>query len=357
MDGNGPRMGGGRSRWLWAGLAAAVVVGGLAGALGVALTRGSSASEACSVTAVADKALPSVVTIHVRSGTSTGNGSGEVIRGSGEILTNNHVIAAAANGGSIQVVFSDGATAPATLVGRDPKTDLAVIKVSGQDSHPPIPLGTSKGVKVGQPVVAIGAPVGLASTVTGGIVSALDRTVEVPADNGQTALLVSAVQTDAAINPGNSGGALVDCDGKLIGVPTAGASVPSPSGQPSAGNVGLGFAIPVDLAKSVSDQLIATGSVTHSSFGVEAVTVSSAPASEAGVSEGLYLAGVVPGGPAASAGLRAGDVITKLDGQPATDTNQLAAITLTRRPGDSVSVTYQRAGQSATASVVLGAQP
>jgi putative serine protease PepD len=349
-------MSGGRSRRLWAGLAAALVVGGLAGALGVALTRGSSASEACAVTTVADKTLPSVVTINVRSGTSAGNGSGEVIRGSGEILTNNHVIAPAANGGSIQVVFSDGATAPATLVGRDPKTDLAVIKVSGQDAHPPIPLGTSKGVKVGQPVVAIGAPVGLASTVTSGIVSALDRTVEVPADDGQTALLISAVQTDAAINPGNSGGALVDCDGKLIGVPTAGASVPSPSGQPSPGNIGLGFAIPVDLAKSISDQLIATGSVTHSYFGVEAVTVSSAAASEAGVSEGLYLAGVVPGGPAASAGLRAGDVITKLDGQPATDTNQLAAITLTKRPGDSVSVTYQRAGQSATASVVLGAQ-
>jgi putative serine protease PepD len=348
-------MGGGRSRWVWARLAAAVVVGGLAGALAVALTRGST--QACPVTAVADKALPSVVTIHVQSGTSAGNGSGEVIRASGEILTNNHVIAAAANGGSIQVVFADGATAPATLVGRDPQTDLAVIKVSGQGSRPPIPLGASKGVKVGQPVVAIGAPVGLSSTVTSGIVSALDRTVEVPAEGGQTALLVSAVQTDAAINPGNSGGALVDCDGKLIGVPTAGASVPSQSGQPSAGNVGLGFAIPVDLAKSVSDQLIATGSITHSTFGVEAVTVSSTAAGEAGVSEGLYLSGVLPGGPAASAGLRAGDIITKLDGQPATDTNQLAAITLTKRPGEHVDVTYERGGRSATASVVLGAHP
>jgi putative serine protease PepD len=357
MGTNMPWRGGRRSGWLWASLAAALVVGGLAGALIVALTRGSSASEACAVTAVADKALPSVVTINVRSGSSAGNGSGEVIRGSGEILTNNHVIAPAASGGSIQVVFSDGATAPATLVGRDPKTDLAVIKVNGQNSRPPISFGTSKGAKVGQSVVAIGAPVGLSSTVTAGIVSALDRTVEVPADNDQTALLVSAVQTDAAINPGNSGGALVDCDGKLIGVPTAGASVPSATGQPSPGNIGLGFAIPVDLAKSVSDQLIATGSVTHSYFGVEAVTVSSAAAGEAGVSEGLYLAGVVSGGPAARAGLRVGDVITKLDGQPATDTNQLAAITLTKRPGESVSVTYERAGQSATASVVLGAQP
>jgi putative serine protease PepD len=357
MDGNGSRLGGGRSRWVWAGLAAAVVVGGLAGALAVALTRGSTPSQACSVTAVADKALPSVVTIQVQSGTSVGNGSGEVIRGSGEILTNNHVIAPAAGGGAIQVVFADGASAPASLVGRDPRTDLAVIKVSGQGSRPPIPLGTSKGVKVGQPVVAIGAPVGLSSTVTGGIVSALDRTVEVPAEGGQTALLVSAVQTDAAINPGNSGGALVDCDGRLIGVPTAGASVPSRSGQPSAGNIGLGFAIPVDLAKSVSDQLIATGSVTHSTFGVEAVTVSSTAAEETGVEKGLYLAGVVPDGPASQAGLRAGDIITELDGEPATDTNQLAAITLTKRPGEHIDITYERGGRSAATTVVLGAQP
>ena len=357
MDDNAPRERGGRSRWVWAGLAAAVVIGGLAGALAVALTRGSTTSQACSVTAVADKALPSVVTIHVRSGTSAGNGSGEIIRSSGEILTNNHVIAPAAQGGTIEVVFADGASTPATLVGRDPRTDLAVIKVSGLGSRPPIPLGTSGSVKVGQPVVAMGAPVGLSSTVTSGIVSALDRTVEVPAEAGQTALLVSAVQTDAAINPGNSGGALVNCDGKLIGVPTAGASVPNPSGQSSPGNIGLGFAIPVDVAKSVSDQLIATGSVTHSFFGVDAVTVAAETAGDGGVKQGLYLAGVVPGGPAGAAGLRVGDVITQLDGQAATDTNQLAAITLTKRPGDRVSVTYERGGRSATTTVVLGAQP
>jgi putative serine protease PepD len=348
---------GGRSPWLWVGLAAAVVIGGLVGALVVALTRGSSSpSQACSATTVADRALPSVVTIMVRSGAAAGNGSGEIIRSSGEILTNNHVISAAAGGGSIQVAFSDGSTAPATLVGRDPKTDLAVVKVSGRASYPTIPWGSSKDVKVGQPVVAIGAPLGLASTVTGGIVSALDRTVQVPADNGQTALLVSAVQTDAAINPGNSGGALADCDGKLIGVPTAGAAVPSESGQSSPGNIGLGFAIPVDLARSVSDQLIAKGSITHSYFGVEAVTISSEEADQAGVSQGLYLAGVVAGGPASRAGLRVGDIITALDGQAATDTNQLAAISLTKRPGESVSVRYERAGRTATATVVGGGQ-
>jgi putative serine protease PepD len=238
---------GGRSWWLWVGIGGLVVLGGVAGGLIVAATRPSSPSHTCSATSVANKGLPSVVTISVTSGTAGGTGSGEFIRSSGEILTNNHVIAAAAGGGSIEVLLSDGVTAPATLVGRDARTDLAVLKASGQRSYPVIPLGSSKGVKVGQPVVALGAPLGLSSTVTGGIVSALDRTVDVPADNGQTALLVSAIQTDAAINPGNSGGALVDCASRLIGVPTAGATAPSPSGQPSSGNIGLGFAIPVDL--------------------------------------------------------------------------------------------------------------
>jgi putative serine protease PepD len=254
------RIAGGRPWRLWAALAGALVLGGVAGGLIVAAARGSTPSQTCSATSIADQALPSVVTINVRGETAGGNGSGEIIRSSGEILTNNHVIAAAANGGSIQVVFSDGVTTPATLVGRDPLTDLAVIKAQGQHAYPTIPLGSSKDVRVGQPVVALGAPLGLSSTVTGGIVSALDRTIEVPADNGKTALLVSAIQTDAAINPGNSGGALVDCAANLVGVPTAGATAPSPTGQPSSGSIGLGFAIPVDLAKSIGrDHLVRDG--------------------------------------------------------------------------------------------------
>jgi putative serine protease PepD len=352
----------GRLRWAWLALAAVVVI--VAGVVTAIVathdtSSGSVSNEpgSCAVTKVADRTLPSVVTISAQRGQAGGTGSGEVIRTTGEILTNNHVIAGAANGGSIEVTFSDGVRSAATLVGRDPRTDLAVIKVDAPGSYPVIPFGSTGDVRVGQPVVALGAPLGLSSTVTSGIVSALDRTVEVPADNGQTALLVSALQTDAAINPGNSGGALTDCDGRLVGVPTAGATVPNETGQSSAGNIGLGFAIPVDFARSVSDELIANGRVTHSFFGVEVLTMPPAAAQRVGLDGGLYVAAVVPGGPAARAGLRADDVITKLDGHPASDANQLAALTLTKRPGERVSVGYRRAGRDATLTVVLGTQP
>jgi len=202
-------------------------------------------------------------------------------------------------------------------------------------------------------VVAIGAPLGLSGTVTSGIVSALDRTVEVPADNDKTALLVSALQTDAAINPGNSGGALVNCAGQLVGVPTAGAAVPNSGG----GSIGLGFAIPVDLAKSIAEEIIATGRVTHAFFGLQTVPIPPAAAAQAGLPEGLYVQAVTPGAPAATAGLRPGDVITKINGEPATSNIQLQELTLTKKPGDTVPIDYTRAGQPATATVTLGAQP
>jgi putative serine protease PepD len=216
-----------------------------------------------------------------------------------------------------------------------------------------ISLGSSATVKVGQPVVAIGAPLGLSGTVTSGIVSALDRTVQVPGENDQSALLVSAVQTDAAINPGNSGGALVNCEGQLVGVPTAGATVPNSGG----GSIGLGFAIPVDLAKSIADEIITTGTVTHAFFGLQTVPIPPAAAEEAGLPVGLYVRGVTPGGPAAMAGLRTDDVITKIDGEPATSNLQLEVLTLTKKPGDTVSITYTRDGRSATTPVTLAAQP
>ena len=188
-------------------------------------------------------------------------------------------------------------------------------------------------MKVGQPTVVIGAPLGLSGTVTSGIVSALDRTVEVPGEGDKTALLVSALQTDAAINPGNSGGALVNCAGQLVGVPTAGAAVPNSGG----GSIGLGFAIPVDLAKSIAEEIIATGRVTHAFFGLQTVPI--------------------PPAAAAQAGLRPGDVITKINGEPATSNIQLQELTLTKKPGDTVPIDYTRAGQPATATVTLGAQP
>jgi putative serine protease PepD len=353
-------------RWLpWAAAGVALVVGGAVGGCtstatsssGPSPTSGSTGAttvSACAVTSVATEVTPSVVTIAASSsGGGSGTGSGEVIRSDGYILTNNHVISIAANGGSVQVLFSDGRAAAATITGRDPQTDLAVLHVQTSAKLSVIALGSSSSVKVGQPVVAIGAPLGLSGTVTSGIVSALDRTVQVPGDNDKSALLVSALQTDAAINPGNSGGALVNCEGQLVGVPTAGATVPNSGG----GSIGLGFAIPVDLAKSIADEIIATGRVTHAFFGLQTVPIPPAAAAEAGLPEGLYVQAVTPGGPAAQAGLRADDVITSINGEPATSNIQLQELTLTKKPGDTVSVEYSRAGQSATATVTLGAQP
>jgi putative serine protease PepD len=346
--------------WLFAGGAAGLlIVGGVVGGLIGAGTGSSSSStneNACPATSVANRVLPAVVTISARSATSGGTGSGEVIRSNGYILTNNHVISVAANGGSVLVRFTDGQTAPATITGRDPKADLAVLKVNEPKSLPVIPIGSSKSVQIGQAVVVLGAPLGLSSTVTGGIVSALDRTITVPGDNGQTALLVSALQTDAAINPGNSGGAMTDCSGNLIGVPTAGATVPTESGGASAGSVGLGFAIPVDFAIAVADEIIATGSVTHASFGMQVVEIPPAAAERAGTSPGFLVTAVTPGGAAANAGLQAGDIITEVNGETVTDPNQLAALTLTKRAGDTVSVTYERDGHSANTTITLGAQ-
>jgi len=356
---------GSRRWWLWATLGTALVVGGVAGGLIVGATKSSgsavsagtaaasSTASACPVTSVANRVIPSVVTIAASSPAGGGTGSGEVIRPDGYILTNNHVISIAASGGSVAVLFADGHTEPATITGRDPQTDLAVLKVQTSHQLKVISFGSSSSVQVGQPVVAIGAPLGLSGTVTSGIVSALDRTVEVPGENDRSALLVSAVQTDASINPGNSGGALVNCEGQLVGVPTAGATVPNSGG----GSIGLGFAIPVDLANRIADEIIATGTVTHAFFGLQTVPIPPAAAEQAGLPEGLFVQAVTPGGPAATAGLRAEDVITKIDGMPATSNIQLQELTLTKKPGDTVSIEYTRAGQSATATVTLAAQP
>ena len=351
-----------RRRLPWAAAGAALVVGGVVGGCTSAATSSSASSptssssqtvSACAVTPVADQVIPSVVTIAATGSGGSGTGSGEVIRSDGYILTNNHVISIAAHGGSVQVLFSDGQTEPATITGRDPQTDLAVLHVQPAHELKVISLGSSVSVKVGEPVVAIGAPLGLSGTVTSGIVSALDRTVEVPGENDRSALLVSAIQTDAAINPGNSGGALVNCAGQLVGVPTAGATVPGSGG----GSIGLGFAIPVDLAMTVADEIIATGRVTHAFFGLSTVPIPPAAAAQAGVPEGLYVQNVTPGGPAAVAGLRAGDVITTIDGGSATSNIQLEELTLTKKPGDTVSIGYSRDNRSATATVTLGAQP
>jgi putative serine protease PepD len=280
-----------------------------------------------------------------------------VYKSDGYILTNNHVIAGAASGGKVEVLFSDGVSAPATIVGRDVLTDLAVLKAQLPSGIPPITIGSSTSLQVGDPVIALGAPLGLSGSVTSGIVSALDRTIEVPAENDASALLVAAVQTDAAINPGNSGGALVNCDDQLVGIPSAGASVPTSTGESAGGSIGLGFAIPVNSAVTVADEIIATGRATHSYFGLKTVPVPETAAKEAGVTGGLFVAGVVAGSPAEQAGLQTGDIITSIDGKQATSNIQLQEVTLTKNPGDTVDLEYLRNGRTQKTTVTLGKQP
>lgn len=317
--------------------------------------RNNTAS--CDITRVATTALPSVVTISATGASGGATGSGSIIRADGYILTNNHVIAGAARGGSVSVLFSDGRSSPATIVGRDPLLDVAVVKVQTQGRLPAINIGSSSDLKVGEPVIALGAPLGLSSTVTSGIVSALGRTVAVPGEAAQSALLMDAIQTDAAINPGNSGGALVNCSGQLVGMPSAGAAVPTASGEASQGNIGLGFAIPVKAAIEDANELIAKGHVTHAYFGLTAEPVSVNADEVDGVAQGLYVTLVDASGPAEAAGIRVGDIITTINGEPAYDTSQLLQIMLTKKPGSTVKLHYRHNGGNATATVRLAAQP
>jgi len=374
-----PQRGRRRGTWVIAACAACAVAGGVIGgviasaidspsssnAAAAATTvpghnestgSGQPADAVCQVTQVAKDVLPSVVTISAQGASAGGTGSGEVIKSDGYILTNNHVIAPAANGGRLEVLFSNGKSVAATLVGRDPLTDVAVIKVD-ETGLPAIAIGKSSTLAVGQPVVVLGAPLGLASTVTSGIVSALGRTINVPGENSQSAVLLNAIQTDAAINPGNSGGAMVNCAGQFVGIPSAGATVPSSSGESSGGSIGLGFAIPSDYALSLADEIISTGRVSHAYFGVSATPLPQQAAANNGVSSGLYVTAVDPAGPAHSAGLRQGDIITTIDGQPATSNDQLVTLTLTKHPGDTVELGYQRDGRSGTATVTLASTP
>jgi len=337
-------------------LAAAVVVGLITNksttstTTAVATSTAEATGPSCNVTSVAEQQLPAVVTIMAHSPNGGGVGSGEVIRSNGYIITNNHVIAPALPGGSLEVVFDNGGAAHATLVGRDPLTDLAVIRVD-KSSLQTIAVGNSSDLRIGQPVVALGAPLGLSSTVTSGIVSALGRTVHVPGEGSGSALLVDAVQTDASINPGKSGGALVNCSGALIGIPTAGAS----TGE-TGGSIGLGFAIPVNSALTIADEIISTGSVTHSFIGVQSQPLAASATGQGGQGAGLWIVSVVPGSPAASAGLQEGDIIRSIDGSPATSTDQLMAVSLTKRPGDRVEVGYERDGTQATATITLASR-
>ncbi|KAA0920008.1 trypsin-like serine protease [Dietzia sp. ANT_WB102] len=344
---------------LAAGIVAAMLVsGGLGGWIGATVADGSSTGLSApvnssqpvgqapdgTVEAVAGKVLPSVVSIDVRSQTGRGEGSGVVLTPDGLIVTNNHVIAMARAGGEIQVRFNDGSKAPASVVGTDPATDIAVVKVETSRSLTPISLGSSATLTEGQAVAAVGSPLGLSGTVTTGIVSALDRPVRAGGAESDQSTVIDAIQTDAAVNPGNSGGALVNMNGELVGINSAIASL----GSGNSGSIGLGFAIPVDQARRIADQLIKQGYATRAVLGV---SVSDSPSGD-----GALVRAVEPGGPAERAGINEGAVITGVGERLIEGGDALVAAIRSRPPGETVSVTYaSREGEAPkSVDVVLG---
>ena len=298
--------------------------------------------EAGSVAAIAESALPGVVSIAVDASSGAGSGSGFVLRENGYVVTNNHVIDGAADGaGSIDVVLADGRRLPATVVGRNVSYDIAVLSVVA-DGLPVLEVGDSDGVTVGDTVIAIGAPLGLDGTVTVGIVSAVDRPVTTGED--EDASFISAIQTDAAINPGNSGGPLLDGQGRVVGVTSAIATLAR-----DRGSIGLGFAIPVNAVERIADEIVATGSSSTPIIGVTLDTRFAGP--------GALVDTVSPGGPAERAGLVRGDVITDLGGRAVANADELVVAIRDNIPGETVTVVAERDGVAQEFRVTLGSRP
>ncbi|SHL24476.1 S1C family serine protease [Streptomyces yunnanensis] len=364
----------GRRSGLVAGaVALALLAGGVGGVAGAYVERyggiddiklpqaagdaGSRSPE--SVAGIARAALPGVVTLHVRGNAEQGTGTGFVLDRQGHILTNNHVVEPAGTGGEISVTFSGGQTARAKVVGRDGGYDLAVVQVEGVTGLHPLTLGDSDAAQVGDPVVAIGAPFDLANTVTSGIISAKQRPITAGGKkgDGSDVSYVDALQTDAPINPGNSGGPLVDAKARVIGINSAIRAADSGSGGldggGQGGSIGLGFAIPINQAKRVAEELINTGRATHPVIGV---TLEMEYAGDgARVTEGGKAgAPVTPGGPGAKAGIRPGDVITRVDGAPVHSGEELIIKVRSHRPGDTLTLTVQRGGAERPVRLTLG---
>ena len=363
--------------------AVALVIGLGAGAVGTELVHGDGSGtpvtpvqatpaalqSGSTVSQIAEASLPGVVDIVVNGVSSSSDlqpfgqggggqaeGSGFVLDADGHIVTNAHVVEGAS---SIAVRFSNGDQAQATLVGTDPSSDIAVLKVDpGATTLHPLELGSSQDLVVGEGVVAIGSPFGLQGSVTTGIVSALDRSIEAP--NGYT--IGGAIQTDAAINHGNSGGPLLDSSGKVVGV---NAQIESDSG----GNDGVGFAIPADTVSSVAQQLVAGQSVEHAYLGVSVTSLDAATAQQFGAPTGAAVTSVGDGTPAASAGLQAasassdggvgslGDVVTAVDGQAIASADDLTAAISAHAPGDKVTLKVWRDGSTRDVQVTLGTRP
>jgi putative serine protease PepD len=357
-------------------LFAALVAGGLGGGLGYTLakdndesgsttvsasdTGGSVKRDDGTVAAVAAKALPSTVTIEAEgAGGEGGTGTGFVFDKQGHIVTNNHVVAEAVDGGRLTATFPDGKRYDAEVVGNAQGYDVAVIKLKNAPSDlKPLPLGDSDKVAVGDSTIAIGAPFGLSDTVTTGIISAKNRPVaSSDGSAGSKASYMSALQTDASINPGNSGGPLLDARGSVIGINSAIQSASNGlGGAGQAGSIGLGFAIPINQAKYVAQQLIKTGKPVYAKIGASVSLEEAAGGAQitdqgAGGSEA-----VEPGGPADDAGLKPGDVITKLDDRVIDSGPTLIGEIWTHQPGDKVTVTYERGGKEHTVDLTLGSR-
>jgi S1-C subfamily serine protease len=344
-------------------LLAVLLVGSVGGGIGWYLTKANDETpllapgtqlsevdpgitrEPGSVSQIAEDVMPSVVSIEVRVGQAGATGSGVVVEAeNGYIVTNNHVVSGAdgVEGAEIRAVFFDGSGSAARIVGRDPASDIAVLKV-GKPGLVQAALGSSEDVVVGDPVVAIGSPLGLAGTVTSGIVSALERPVRLAGEGSDTNAVISAVQTDAPINPGNSGGALVDASGSLIGINTAIASTGA------GGSIGLGFAIPVDTVRDIAEQLISTGSAVHSSLGVNTRSVTD------GTRDGALVLNVEPGSGAAAAGIREEDVVIAVEGKPVGSSEELVVAVDAHDPGETITVEVVRGGSSTEVEATLDA--
>ncbi|MCW0213992.1 MAG: trypsin-like peptidase domain-containing protein [Pseudonocardia sp.] len=320
-----------------------------AGSTGTTLTgTPSSGTNAAATTngtvaAAAAKVTPSTVDIRVTTNQGSAEGSGVILTSDGDVLTNNHVVAGSS--GQITVTLADGSTHPATVVGTSPSYDLAVIKLNGVSGLTAATLGRTADVQVGQQVVAIGSPQGLTGTVTTGIISALNRTVAVQGEDG-TGVVYNGLQTDTAINQGNSGGPLVNLDGQVVGINSAIAT-----SQGSSGSIGLGFAIPVDQARRVAQEIMDTGKATKPVLGVQGAATTNAAQADTG---GATLAAVTANGPAAAAGLKPGDVVTKVGNATVGDFSDLAARIGSYAPGDKVTLTVGSGSSARTVDVTLG---
>jgi putative serine protease PepD len=319
--------------------------------LGSPTSGGSSSRPSDSVAGIAAAVLPSVVSIQVDGAGQSDTGSGFVVQSDGYILTNNHVIDAAVNGGTVTVFFQDGSKTKATIVGRDTAYDLAVVKVA-KKGLTVLSLGNSDDLVVGDSVIAFGSPLGLSGTVTTGIVSALNRPVTAGGTGSSETSFINAIQTDAAINPGNSGGPLVDSSGAAIGVNSAIATLGGASS--ASGSIGVGFAIPINQARRTAEEIIKTGKSTRPVIGVTLDLNYTGPGARIATGPINGEVPITPGGPADKAGLKPGDVVLSVDGRTVAGADELIVAIRAAQPGDTVTLKVQRGGTTTDIPIVLG---